>query len=78
MKALPRITGFLKKHPRPFIAKIAKDGSVSLVFQSLHAIRSIREDTPTILEATRKIMTYAGSLSKAAFLEDEKTFDDAG
>jgi uncharacterized protein with HEPN domain len=28
-----------------------------------------------ILEATRKIMAYTGSLSKAAFLEDEKTFD---
>ena len=27
-----------------------------------------------ILEATRKIMGYTGSLSKAAFLEDEKTF----
>jgi uncharacterized protein with HEPN domain len=30
------------------------------------------EDT---LEATRKIETYTGSLSKAAFLEDEKTLD---
>lgn len=28
-----------------------------------------------ILEATRKITAYTGSLSKAAFLEDEKTFD---
>ncbi|MGQ0666328.1 MAG: HepT-like ribonuclease domain-containing protein [Nitrospiraceae bacterium] len=28
-----------------------------------------------MLEATRKIMAYTGSLSKAAFLEDEKTFD---
>ncbi len=28
-----------------------------------------------ILEATRKIKTYTGSLSKAAFLEDEKTLD---
>jgi len=28
-----------------------------------------------ILEATRKITTYTGSLSKAAFLEDEKTID---
>lgn len=28
-----------------------------------------------ILEATRKITKYAGSLSKAAFLEDEKTLD---
>ena len=33
VKALPRITGFLKKHQKPFIAKIAKDGSVSLLFQ---------------------------------------------
>jgi hypothetical protein len=28
-----------------------------------------------ILEATRKITAYTGSLSKAAFLEDEKTLD---
>lgn len=28
-----------------------------------------------ILEATQKIITYTGNLSKAAFLEDEKTFD---
>jgi uncharacterized protein with HEPN domain len=28
-----------------------------------------------ILEATRKITTYTGSLSKSAFLEDEKTLD---
>jgi uncharacterized protein with HEPN domain len=28
-----------------------------------------------ILEATRKITVYTGSLSKAAFLEDEKTLD---
>jgi uncharacterized protein with HEPN domain len=28
-----------------------------------------------ILEATRKITAYTGSLSKAAFLEDEKTID---
>jgi len=28
-----------------------------------------------ILEATRKIMAYPGSLSRSAFLEDEKTFD---
>jgi uncharacterized protein with HEPN domain len=28
-----------------------------------------------ILEATRKIMVYTGGLSKAAFLEDEKTID---
>ena len=28
-----------------------------------------------ILDATRKIAAYAGSLSKTAFLEDEKTID---
>lgn len=28
-----------------------------------------------ILEATRKIASYTAHLSKAAFLEDEKTFD---
>jgi len=28
-----------------------------------------------ILDATRKITVYTGSLSKAAFLEDEKTLD---
>jgi uncharacterized protein with HEPN domain len=28
-----------------------------------------------ILEATRKITAYTGSLSQAAFLEDEKTID---
>lgn len=28
-----------------------------------------------ILEATRKITTYTGSLSKTSFLEDEKTLD---
>lgn len=28
-----------------------------------------------ILEATRKIKVYTGSLSKSAFLEDEKTID---
>ena len=28
-----------------------------------------------ILEATRKITVYTGSLSKSAFLEDEKTLD---
>ncbi len=33
VKALPRITRFLKKHPKPFIARIAKDSSVSLLFQ---------------------------------------------
>jgi hypothetical protein len=31
--ALPRIIRFLKNHPKPFIAKIAKDGSISLLFQ---------------------------------------------
>jgi predicted nuclease of predicted toxin-antitoxin system len=33
VKALPRIIRFLKSHAKPFIAKIAKDGSVSLLFQ---------------------------------------------
>ena len=33
VKALPRIKRFLQKHAKPFIAKIAKDGSVSLLFQ---------------------------------------------
>ncbi len=33
VKALPRITRFLEKYDKPFIAKIAKDGSVSLLFQ---------------------------------------------
>jgi hypothetical protein len=33
VKALPRITRLLKNHTKPFIAKIAKDGSVSLLFQ---------------------------------------------
>ncbi len=33
VKALPRIERFLRKHAKPFIAKIAKDGSVSLLFQ---------------------------------------------
>ena len=33
VKALPHITRFLQKHAKPFIAKIAKDGSVSLLFQ---------------------------------------------
>jgi hypothetical protein len=32
VKALPRISRFLKNHTKPFIAKIAKDGSVSLLF----------------------------------------------
>jgi predicted nuclease of predicted toxin-antitoxin system len=33
VKALPRITRFLKNHSRPFIAKVARDGSVSLLVQ---------------------------------------------
>ena len=33
VKALPRITRFLKNRTKPFIGKIAKDGSVSLLFQ---------------------------------------------
>jgi predicted nuclease of predicted toxin-antitoxin system len=32
VKTLPRITRFLQKHEKPFIAKIARDGSVSLLF----------------------------------------------
>ncbi|MDO9116584.1 MAG: hypothetical protein Q7U39_01385 [Nitrospira sp.] len=32
-KTLPRITRFLKSHAKPFIAKIANDGSVSLLIQ---------------------------------------------
>ena len=32
-KALPRITRFLQKHAKPFIAKITKDGSISMLFQ---------------------------------------------
>jgi hypothetical protein len=33
VKALPHITRLLKNHTKPFIAKIARDGSVSLLFQ---------------------------------------------
>ena len=33
VKALPKMTRFLQKHAKPFIAKIAKDGSVSLLLQ---------------------------------------------
>jgi predicted nuclease of predicted toxin-antitoxin system len=33
VKALPKITWFLQKHAKPFIAKITKDGSVSLLFR---------------------------------------------
>jgi len=37
--------------------------------------RDSRVYLDNILEATRKITVYTGSLSKAAFLEDEKTLD---
>ena len=37
--------------------------------------RDYRVYLEDILEATRKITTYTGSLSKTAFLEDEKTLD---
>jgi hypothetical protein len=33
VKALPHITRFLQKHTKPFIARIARDGSVSLLFR---------------------------------------------
>lgn len=33
VKALPQIKRFLQKHRKPFIAKITKDGSVSLLFR---------------------------------------------
>ncbi len=33
VKALSAITRFLSKHKRPFIAKIARDGSVTMLFQ---------------------------------------------
>ncbi len=33
VKALPRINRFLQQHKKPFIAKIAKDGSVAMLFQ---------------------------------------------
>jgi predicted nuclease of predicted toxin-antitoxin system len=32
VKALPRIVRFLKKHKKPFIARIGRDSSVSLLF----------------------------------------------
>ena len=32
-KALPGIARFLSKHKRPFIAKIARDGSVTMLFR---------------------------------------------
>ena len=37
--------------------------------------RDFRVYLEDILEATRKITAYTGSLAKAAFLEDEKTID---
>jgi len=37
--------------------------------------RDFRVYLEDILDATRKITVYTGSLSKAAFLEDEKTLD---
>lgn len=37
VKALPAITRFLSKHKRPFIAKIARDGSVLMLFQGNRA-----------------------------------------
>ena len=33
VKALPRIERFLQKYAKPFIAKIAKDGSISMLFR---------------------------------------------
>jgi predicted nuclease of predicted toxin-antitoxin system len=33
VKALPRIKRFLRKHTKPFIAKIARNGSVSMLFE---------------------------------------------
>jgi hypothetical protein len=33
VKALPAIGKFLAKHRRPFIAKIVRNGSVSMLFQ---------------------------------------------
>jgi predicted nuclease of predicted toxin-antitoxin system len=33
VKALPAIAKFLRKHKKPFIAKVARDGSVSLLFR---------------------------------------------
>jgi predicted nuclease of predicted toxin-antitoxin system len=32
VKALPAIAKFLRKHKKPFIARVARDGSVSLLF----------------------------------------------
>ncbi|MBI5855983.1 MAG: hypothetical protein HZB35_12330 [Nitrospirae bacterium] len=34
VKALPAISRFLRKHQKPFIAKIARNGSVTMLFQS--------------------------------------------
>ncbi len=33
VKTLPCITRFLKNHAKPFIAKVTRDGSVSLLFR---------------------------------------------
>jgi len=33
VKALPAISRFLAKHPRPFIAKITRSGSVAMLFE---------------------------------------------
>lgn len=33
VKALPAILRFLSKHKRPFIAKIARNGSISMLFK---------------------------------------------
>ena len=33
VKALPAITKFLKKHRKPFTAKVARNGSVSMLFR---------------------------------------------
>jgi predicted nuclease of predicted toxin-antitoxin system len=33
VRALPKVKRFLQKHAKPFIAKIAKDGSVSMLFR---------------------------------------------
>jgi len=33
VKALPAISKFLAKHPRPFIAKITRSGAVSMLLE---------------------------------------------
>lgn len=33
VKALPAIAKFLTKHKKPFIAKVVRNGSVSMLFQ---------------------------------------------